>query len=219
MFQNLWRILIMAVIAVAAFFVISSISLSNRLDEDYAPRTWKYRWVLLDASLALIYLAVFASIAWLWRPTENNVRFAMSTELAQDEADAEDYEIDALAQHRPEGLALEPDSDYQHIHGEPGTEDERKRLYDGPSASGGGGARREIHDDNVVFAMGDDSEEDSDDDDHEGTHLKKAGERDRDRSHSHSGQSSRRSSGSAGRFRDSVSEDAEEVRRPKDKAD
>jgi hypothetical protein len=33
MFRNLWRILIMAVIAIAAFFVVSSLSLSNRLDE------------------------------------------------------------------------------------------------------------------------------------------------------------------------------------------
>lgn len=33
MFQRLWRILIMAVIAIAAFFVVSSMSLSNRLDE------------------------------------------------------------------------------------------------------------------------------------------------------------------------------------------
>lgn len=33
MFQRLWRILIMAVIAVAAFFVVSTLSLSSRLDE------------------------------------------------------------------------------------------------------------------------------------------------------------------------------------------
>lgn len=33
MFQRLWRILILAVIAIAAFFVVSSMSLSNRLDE------------------------------------------------------------------------------------------------------------------------------------------------------------------------------------------
>lgn len=33
MFQRLWRVLILAVIAVAAFFVVSSMSLSNRLDE------------------------------------------------------------------------------------------------------------------------------------------------------------------------------------------
>lgn len=68
MFQNLWRILVVSVIAVLAFFVVSSMSLSNRLDEDYAPRNWRYRWILLDASLAGIYLVAFSAIAWLWRP-------------------------------------------------------------------------------------------------------------------------------------------------------
>jgi len=58
----------MAVIAIAAFFVVSSLSLSNRLEEDYAPRNWRYRWILLDGSLALIYLMVFIAVAWLWRP-------------------------------------------------------------------------------------------------------------------------------------------------------
>jgi hypothetical protein len=32
-FQKLWRTLVVAGIAVAAFFVVSSLSLSNRLDE------------------------------------------------------------------------------------------------------------------------------------------------------------------------------------------
>lgn len=61
----------MAVIAIAAFFVVSSLSLSNRLDEDYAPRNWRYRWILLDGSLALIYLMVFMAVAWLWRPVSS----------------------------------------------------------------------------------------------------------------------------------------------------
>lgn len=68
MFKSLYRILMLAVIAVAAFFVISSLSLSNRLDEDYAPRNWRYRWIMLDGSLATIYLLVFSAMAWLWRP-------------------------------------------------------------------------------------------------------------------------------------------------------
>lgn len=33
MFQRLWRILVVSVIAVAAFFVVSSMSLSNRMNE------------------------------------------------------------------------------------------------------------------------------------------------------------------------------------------
>lgn len=102
MFKRLYRILMGAVIAIAAFFVISTISLSDRRSDEYvpvpsaagspswlndclcrpcasyAPRTWQYRWFTLDGSLALIYMGVFFSIAWLWRPTANNVRCAPS---------------------------------------------------------------------------------------------------------------------------------------------
>ncbi|RSH94248.1 hypothetical protein EHS25_004051 [Saitozyma podzolica] len=149
MFQRLWRVLILAVIAVAAFFVVSSMSLSNRLDEDYAPRNWRFRWILLDGSLSTIYLVVFASIAWLWRPTRDNVRFSMSQELAQDEADAdaEDYEIDALESGRlhqrlPTGEEDGDDRD--------GDEEESKGLVNG---------RHKVGEENVVFAMGEDSDE------------------------------------------------------------
>jgi hypothetical protein len=33
-----------AVIAIGGFFIISTISLSDRQSEDYAPRNWQYRW-------------------------------------------------------------------------------------------------------------------------------------------------------------------------------
>jgi hypothetical protein len=50
---------------------------------DPACSNWQYRWFLLDGSLSTIYACVFFGIAWLWRPTGRNVRFAMSEELAQ----------------------------------------------------------------------------------------------------------------------------------------
>ncbi|KAG9083726.1 hypothetical protein FRC07_013836, partial [Ceratobasidium sp. 392] len=56
MFRTLYRILLVAVIIIGAFFVVSSMSFSNRLDEDYAPETWETRWYLLDAWLAILYL-------------------------------------------------------------------------------------------------------------------------------------------------------------------
>jgi uncharacterized membrane protein len=45
-FQRLWRILVVAVIAIAAFFVVSSLSLSNRLDESesLAKSNWRLFW-------------------------------------------------------------------------------------------------------------------------------------------------------------------------------
>ncbi|WVQ74635.1 hypothetical protein IAR50_004236 [Cryptococcus sp. DSM 104548] len=150
MFQRLWRILVVSVIAVAAFFVVSSMSLSNRLDEDYTPSSWKYRWILLDGSLATIYLLAFAAIAFLWRPTRDNLQFSMSQELAQDEADAdaEDYEFDALDLESGRGRGM---GGHQALgQDDEDDEDVRKGLV-----RGGHGVGEE----NVVFAMGDDSDE------------------------------------------------------------
>ncbi|KAK8861208.1 hypothetical protein IAR55_002027 [Kwoniella newhampshirensis] len=160
MFQRLWRILILSVIAVAAFFVVSSMSLSNRLDENYAPNNWRYRWILLDGSLATIYLFAFAAIAYLWRPTRDNIRFSTSQELATDEAeaDAEDYEIDALengGRHHP--LAQNDDDD----------DDEEHKAF--------------VGEENVVFAMGDDSDdEDEEGNAAHGSRGRKGGYRDSD---------------------------------------
>lgn len=96
MFRRLQLILIGAVIIIAAFFVLSSMSFSDRMSEDFAPNSWRWRWWLIDGYLALLYLVVFVSTAYLWRPTGSNRRLAMSDELAQDEEDAEDYDLDAL---------------------------------------------------------------------------------------------------------------------------
>ncbi|QRV97588.1 membrane protein [Ceratobasidium sp. AG-Ba] len=136
MFRTLYRILLVAVIIIGAFFVVSSMSFSNRLDEDYAPETWETRWYLLDAWLAILYLGVFTGIAFLWRPTGNNRRLAMSDELAQDD-DAEDYDLESM-QRRREGMAP------------PSQEDLTTRA--GPGGRDG----------EVVFEIGDEE----DDDDH-----------------------------------------------------
>lgn len=42
--------------------------------------------------VSLLYFAVFAAVAWLWRPSDNNFRLAMSDELATDEDDVHDLE-------------------------------------------------------------------------------------------------------------------------------
>ncbi|KAA1468007.1 hypothetical protein DENSPDRAFT_857022 [Dentipellis sp. KUC8613] len=74
MFQRLHWILLFVVFVVAIFFVVSSLSFSGRLAEDYAAKTWKVRWWLLDGWLALLYFVAFAAIAYLWRPSDHNRR-------------------------------------------------------------------------------------------------------------------------------------------------
>ncbi|KAI0962052.1 hypothetical protein AcV7_000979 [Taiwanofungus camphoratus] len=75
MFRWLDRILLMANVVLFIYFLVSSLTFSGRLAEDYGARSWKVQWWLLDGWLALLYLAVFVSIAWLWRPSPNNRRY------------------------------------------------------------------------------------------------------------------------------------------------
>jgi len=96
MFTWLYRILMITVLIIAIFFVVSSFTFSERLAEDYGAKTWRVQWWLLDGWLALLYLVDFAAIAWLWRPSPNNRRLAMFDEIAQDEEDAEDYDLESL---------------------------------------------------------------------------------------------------------------------------
>ncbi|KAH9937302.1 protein PTM1 [Fomitopsis serialis] len=74
MFKTLHRILLLTVLVIAIFFVVSSLTFSGRLAEDYGARSWRVQWWLLDGWLALLYLLDFVAIAYLWRPSPNNSR-------------------------------------------------------------------------------------------------------------------------------------------------
>ncbi|KAI0094293.1 lung seven transmembrane receptor-domain-containing protein [Irpex rosettiformis] len=146
MFRWLYRILMMTVLMVAIFFVVSSMTFSGRLAEDYGARSWKVQWWLLDGWLSLLYLVDFMAIAYLWRPTPNNRRLAMFDELAQDEEDAEDYDMEALERR------TDADQTYRHD-----DDDTATLVGRGPGS---------VNDDAVVFEIGDeDAQELSDDED------------------------------------------------------
>lgn len=140
MFRRLHWILQFTVLVIAAFFVVSSLSFSGRMAEDYAANSWKVRWWLLDGWLALLYLVAFSAIAFLWRPSEHNIRLSMSDELAQDEADADDYD--------PEALELRTRN-----HG-PDDDDDDATLVGGRR-----GGAAPLPSDEVVFEIGDDDDE------------------------------------------------------------
>lgn len=142
MFRWLHRILLLTVLVIAIFFVVSSLTFSGRLAEDYGAKSWKVQWWLLDGWLALLYLVDFAAIAWLWRPSPNNRRLAMFDELAQDPDDAEDYDLEALERRADAQAIVDGDDDTATLVG-----------------TRGNGS---IAEDAVVFDIGD---EDADDED------------------------------------------------------
>ncbi|KAF8216010.1 lung seven transmembrane receptor-domain-containing protein [Mycena galopus ATCC 62051] len=133
MFETLYRILLFTVVVIAVFFVVSTLSFSGRLAEDYSAKSWRVRWWLLDGWLALLYLVAFAAISYLWRPSANNRRY-----IAQDEEDAEDYDLESMGQR---GGRIPDDDD-----------DDAATLV----------GRRDgvVADDNVVFEIGDEDDDD-----------------------------------------------------------
>ncbi|KAM0789008.1 hypothetical protein ACM66B_003076 [Microbotryomycetes sp. NB124-2] len=145
MFTRLYRILVMAIIVIFAFFIISSLSFSSRLDANFGSKTWQTRWILLDAWLSVLYLISFFSIAFLWRPTSSNRRLALSDELPTDELDADQYDVDAMEQ--------DNDLDVDKVNGVDGESVPLTKIGGGM----GGGGRGQ-----VMFEVGsDDDEEDA----------------------------------------------------------
>lgn len=162
-FTRLFRILVAAVVVIFAFFVVSSIAFSQSGGENFPSQTWTWRWFLLDGWTSTLYLIVFASVAWIWRPTGHNLRLSMSDEIAtgDDPEDAGDIE---LAGEYAGGPAHPDDSDDE--------DDEAAKRRRQQSAAEGTATttappqqqqqqRTRAHEaDEVMFSVGDDDEDD-----------------------------------------------------------
>ncbi|KAF1989957.1 hypothetical protein K402DRAFT_325576 [Aulographum hederae CBS 113979] len=85
MYKKLWWCILGSILIIFAFFFLNSLSFAGVGDQDFPAAHWQTRWFILDGWLNIVYLADVAFIAYLWRPTANNRRFAMSDEIAQDD--------------------------------------------------------------------------------------------------------------------------------------
>lgn len=116
MYKNLWRLLLGSILVIFAFFFINSLIFANQSSMDFITHYWQFRWFLLDGWLNVVYFVDFCLIAYIWRPTANNRRFAMSTQLAQDENEAQEFEIGSLrgSFDEEENLEFDQDAEYEH---------------------------------------------------------------------------------------------------------
>jgi hypothetical protein len=81
MYKKLWWCILASILIIFAFFFFNSFTFVGVGNDDFAPTHWQTRWFVLDGWLNLVYLADVAFVAYLWRPTVNNRRFAMSDEV------------------------------------------------------------------------------------------------------------------------------------------
>ena len=82
MYRRLWWCILGSILVIFAFFFFNSFTIASRNDPDFVPNNWKARWFILDGWLNLVYLFDICFVAYLWRPTANNRRFAMSNEVS-----------------------------------------------------------------------------------------------------------------------------------------
>ena len=81
MYKKLWWCIIGSIMIIFGFFFLNSFTFASRKNPDFVPNHWQTRWFLLDGWLNIVYLVDIAYVAYLWRPTANNRRFAMSDEV------------------------------------------------------------------------------------------------------------------------------------------
>lgn len=157
MYRKLWWCILGSIMVIFGFFFFNSFTFASTSDPNFVPYHWQTRWFVLDGWLNLVYLADVVFVAYVWRPTANNRRFAMSDELAQDD---EGFEIADF------GVGDEDDDDLENgtAHGDRGNEGPRYDPAPGlkaaaKPAAASNAARdipRESLDGETIFAVGED---------------------------------------------------------------
>ncbi|KAM5345543.1 hypothetical protein ACJ41O_011404 [Fusarium nematophilum] len=162
MYRKLWWAILISVLVIFAFFFFNSFTFASVNDPDFVPFHWKTRWFVLDGWLNIVYFADVAWIAYIWRPTANNRRFAMSDEIAQD--DDGNFEIGDI------GVPGEDSDDEESQVGKPQNSSQAANglSFSGPSQSAthqgiSRTAPRESLENETIFAIGEDGDKFSDD--------------------------------------------------------
>ena len=81
MYRKLWYCILLSVLVIFGFFFFNSFTFAGVSDPNFVPNNWPTRWFILDGWLNIVYFADVAFICYMWLPTANNRRFAMSDEV------------------------------------------------------------------------------------------------------------------------------------------
>ncbi|KAI4092543.1 MAG: hypothetical protein LQ344_003389 [Seirophora lacunosa] len=162
MYKKLWWCILASIIVIFAFFFLNSFTFAERSSPDFVPKHWKTRWFILDGWLNLVYMVDIAYVAYLWRPTANNRRFAMSDEIAQD--DDGGFDMGSFGGSLDEEDARSPTRE-EMMNGSGGrSKGDLSPVPPKPVSEGAGGkAQRSSLDGETIFAVGEDGERSSED--------------------------------------------------------
>ncbi|KAJ5121496.1 Transmembrane receptor eukaryota [Penicillium bovifimosum] len=153
MYKKLWWCILGSIVVIFGFFFINSFAFAGRSDASFVPEHWKARWFVLDGWLNLVYLFDIGFVAYLWRPTVNNRRFAMSDELAQDD---DGFEIRSFGSGLDEEDAYDAPPDYP---GSSAAQGRRDLSPVPPKPFSSAPRQRESLEEETIFAVGEEDGE------------------------------------------------------------
>ncbi|EAL91375.1 integral membrane protein (Ptm1), putative [Aspergillus fumigatus Af293] len=156
MYKKLWWCILGSIIVIFGFFFINSFAFAGRSEASFVPEHWKTRWFVLDGWLNLVYLFDIGFVAYLWRPTANNRRFAMSDELAQDD---DGFEIRSL------NSGLDDEEAFGGPEGNSASATRRELSPVPPKPVPSAPRQRDSLDGETIFAVGEDGDKWSEDED------------------------------------------------------
>lgn len=102
MYINIWRILLATLVAISAMVFLNLLLYMSESSTDYVTKHWRGRFFLLDGWAYIVYGVDFCLIAFMWRPTDNNNRFAVLQQVSQDENYEFEVELSDLSESEEE---------------------------------------------------------------------------------------------------------------------
>ncbi|KAL1628623.1 Membrane protein ptm1 [Neofusicoccum ribis] len=156
MYKRLWWAILGSILVIFGFFFFNSFAFAGAGDPDFAPTHWQTRWFVLDGWLNLVYLADVCFVAYLWRPTANNRRFAMSDELAQDDDGFEIASLDGSIDEEDHDSSLPPAYDPAPRSANAPNRHNTESPLPAPKPQRPSSLPRESLDGDTIFAVGDD---------------------------------------------------------------
>ncbi|KAL8908157.1 MAG: hypothetical protein Q9207_000980 [Kuettlingeria erythrocarpa] len=159
MYKKLWWCILASIVVIFGFFFLNSFTFAERSAPDFVPNHWKTRWFILDGWLNLVYMVDIAYVAYLWRPTANNRRFAMSDEIAQDEDGG--FDMGSFGGSLDEEDARSPTREELMNGSGNRNKGDLSPVPPKPVSEGGAGRGRPSLDGETIFAVGEDGDRSS----------------------------------------------------------
>ncbi|EPY51432.1 seven transmembrane receptor-like protein [Schizosaccharomyces cryophilus OY26] len=126
MYTRLWVVICFGIIAYGAIVVTNAILIGINGQMNYYLKYWKLLWFLDYGYADILSFILMVTILYIWRPTENNRRFAMSEQVAQD---VDEFEMTSSVSHESLPIYQEqPGSEAQHGT-RSGNADEHQALF------------------------------------------------------------------------------------------